>query len=91
MALRKIKDSLGEEFTLVNDNDTVVVSVQKKRECIDDEFQNTITILDENENEIFSQNDMDEGDLQSAQEYLKDLREKIDIVLTHYNPVKKKK
>lgn len=90
MALKKFKDSLGEEFTLTNDADTVVVSVQKKRDTIDDEYEHTITILDNNENEIFSNIDMDEETLRSAQEYLKDLREKIDIILSHYKPPKKK-
>lgn len=91
MVLKKIKDFFGEEFTLLNDNDTVVVSVQKKRDNIDEEFEHTITILDKDENEIFSQSDMDEEDLQVACEFLKDLKEKIDIVLTHYNPKSTKK
>ena len=85
------KQSLGEEITVENDNLTIVVSIKKYRENSEDEFHHDITLLDNDENEFYNATELDDADVKVTLDYLKDMRDKINIVLNHFEPVKKKK
>lgn len=91
MGLQTVKNSLGEESVLKDDNLEVVTSVQKHRDSIDEEFEFTVIIDDGDGTEFYNNNLTDKEDIDGAVNYLQDLKTKIEFVLGIIKPPKKKK